>query len=219
MDKTIVSLIAGALILWGIIQTIKTIDNYEFNKIVKITLFLFVSTAIGLFLIDRYKSAMVVSDFLHQKDSFNIFVVMMPAMLPFALRLIQDIRFKSAIKVSLSEVFVSVTICFLIFVFIKTHSSGEYSYLAYLPYWLSMFVCLGLLHAIFGPVIARINIALLITSSYQTGVFDVTIDNIFDILSMIGITSEPIQWLIFIISTILGLHDQINLERLQDKFI
>lgn len=77
---------------------------------------------------------------------------------------------------------------------------------------------LGLVHSILGPALAGFNIALIITSFYNTSVFDFSLINVFDGLSIIGVNSDPLKWFIVIFSIILGLHGQLSINWLQEKF-
>lgn len=92
MGKTVVSLFAGSLILWGAVQRYRTINSIGFNKTVKLTLFIFIAFSIGLCLVDFDRAEWFIDIMLHNNNIgfWRLFMWLSPAAIPVAYKLLYD---------------------------------------------------------------------------------------------------------------------------------
>lgn len=219
--ETIFNLIAGALVLFGAIKRYQNIDSLEFVGTVQLTMFIFVSFCLGFLIIDASK-AMYLTNSLMYESRISFFVWLSPCLLPIAFLMAKGYSFRSSWRWNNYILYLPIAFVVLFAIlrgiyFENQSDNYVYGWLAYFPYLLSAFILLAFTHSIFGPVIAAINIVLVVNHFIEFGFFSVSLSSVFDLLSTLGFSSEPLKWVILLGSTILGLHGTVDTFWLKQK--
>lgn len=237
MTESLVALIAGTIVIWSIVVRYRTINTPEFTENARATIFAFSAFAVGLLLINP-KRAEEVPNILSSHWLIWFFIAS-PFFIPTIYRVLQGYTFTDAISFNYLRVAKNwimnhignaiMIMLMLIYVApflieflwnILTAFAKNSSWLFSITLFISFAVFLGFIHAVLGSVLLGLNIALIITHFFNTGIFGgIDLGTVFDVFEKIGVSSTPAKWLVMFSSMALGVHSCVSLSDLRDMVI
>ncbi len=222
MENTLLNTLAGAFILLGVLRVYKTVNTFKFIGTLKLTVFVFLAFTLGLSLSDPTKGRELVR-FVLYNNGFAWIGWLSPLAIPIVFLISKGHRLKNSMNDTISEFWPPIGCLVLVFALTVYGVTGEpnenkiHLYFSFLPYLISISIFAALIHSIAGPILFGINLGLVASHFLSTGLLSVTLLDLFDGLSTLGIVSDPVKWVILAVSALLGLHGILNLAGIKEK--
>ena len=200
----------GAMVVWAVIYRYRTLHGHDYFLAQYITLFAFASLAVGLTIKDQ-GVAREVARAAFGGERFYLFAAVAYGCF-FLYRYVVQRR----LGFSLGELFWIGGSGAVGFMVLRDFEPLGGLYIASILAFIGLLLILGALHALLGPVIAALNLALAI--NYFVESFEFNYAALFNVLDLIHVETGPLRLALLAASTLLGLMEAVRFFGLRGFF-
>jgi len=218
--KPFIFIIIGAIILIGIALRLASIDSESYFQSIKITVASF--GIFGVLMTGFVVTDSAVVTVMGWLDNFNILYLFIFLSLVYPV-LVYSLD-NTPLLESLKKIYFS-PIIFILLVFFSYSSSeitdGSKTVINYENstafIYIATLIALGMVHALLGTIVAAINISLVLITVLYGNSLGFSLENAFDFMSLLGIESPLLKWILMALSTALALSEFLDIDKTKEQ--